>query len=393
MKHVVLGITGSIAAYKAAEIASALKKQGVQVTAVMTEAARQFITPLTMETITGAPVYMELFSRTAAYDVEHISLAKRGDVFVVAPATANFIGKLAGGIADDLLTTVAMATRAPVLIAPAMNSAMYLSAANQHNMEVLKERGVQFIDPASGVLACGDEGVGKLAPVEEVVEHILAALNPLRDFAGRKIIVTAGPTRESLDPVRFLTNHSSGKMGIALAEAARDRGAEVTLVAGGVTAALPHGVKVLRVTSTQDMYEAVHAEFGACDALVMAAAPADFTPETVSGSKIKKQGDGLTLRLKKTTDILGTLGQEKNGQFICGFAAETDNVEQYATDKLRRKNMDMIAANDVTAPGAGFGVDTNAVTMFFAHGEPVKAAGSKRSVADAILDQIAKRQQ
>ena len=391
-KTVLLGITGSIAAYKAAEVASALKKRGVDVVAVMTKAAAEFITPLTLETVTANPVYADMFHRTAAYDVEHISLAKRADVLAVVPATANFIGKLANGIADDLLTTVAMATTAPVLIAPAMNTNMYLSPANQANLELLQKRGCAVVSPGRGKLACGDEGVGRLADVEDVVAQIMAALYPKRDLEGKRIVVTAGPTREQIDPVRFITNRSSGKMGIALAEAARDRGAQVTLVAGAVSASLPQGVDVRRAVSTEDMFRLVSEAFADCDGLIMAAAPADFTPETVFDQKIKKTGeDGLVLKLKKTRDILGELGPHKGGRFVCGFAAETNDVEKYATDKLKRKNLDMIAANDVTQAGAGFGVDTNRVTMYFPDGSRVKSAGTKRQVADDILDQIAKR--
>ena len=391
-KTVVLGVTGSIAAYKAVEIASRLKKRGVSVYTVMTAAAKRFVAPLTFETITGHPAADDLFSRETPWEVEHIALAKRADVFLVAPATANFIGKYAGGIADDMLTATVMATAAPVLIAPAMNSQMYLSAANQANMRLLRERGCRFVEPESGTLACGDVGVGRLAEPETVVEAVMALLERgerQQDLAGKRVMVTAGPTREPIDPVRYLTNRSSGKMGFAVAEAARDRGAEVTLIAGPTAIAPPAGVRLLRVTTTAEMKEAVTREFEGCDIAVKAAAPADFTPVQTAENKIKKQGDSeLVLHLKQTPDILAALGKQKKEQFLCGFAAETRAVEEYALEKLQRKNLDMIVANDVSAPGAGFDVDTNTVTMYTRDGQALTSSGSKRQVADAIWDRI-----
>jgi len=390
-KTVLLGVTGSIAAYKAVELASALIKKDLDVVVVMTEAATRFVTPLTFETITKNPVSTELFSRERPYEVEHISLAKRADVFVVAPASANFIGKYAHGIADDLLTTVAMAVTAPVLIAPAMNSAMYSCAANTANMQLLKARGCAFVEPAEGLLACGDVGVGKLADVDTLVSAILKALYPKKDFLGKRVLVTAGPTRERIDPVRFLTNRSSGKMGYAIAEAARDRGAEVVLVSGPVSLPSPAGIRVVDVESTQDMLDAVLKEFESCDCAIKAAAPADFTPEEVSGHKIKKTGaDGMVLKLRRTPDILAALGGRKGSRVLCGFAAETRELEAYATEKLRRKNLDLIVANDVSRADAGFGVDTNRVTVFSADGSIAEYAGTKREVADFVLDEVAK---
>ncbi|MGI6150732.1 MAG: bifunctional phosphopantothenoylcysteine decarboxylase/phosphopantothenate--cysteine ligase CoaBC [Christensenellales bacterium] len=390
-KTVLLGVTGSIAAYKAVELASALVKKDLDVVVVMTEAATRFVTPLTFETITKNPVATGLFTRERPYEVEHISLAKRADVFVVAPASGNFIGKYAHGIADDMLTTVAMALTVPVLIAPAMNSAMYLSAANTANMKLLKERGCVFVEPIEGLLACGDVGVGKLADVDALVSAILATLYPKKDFAGKRVLVSAGPTREMIDPVRFLTNRSTGKMGYAIAEAARDRGAEVVLVSGPVSIPKPAGVKVIDVLSTQDMLNAVVQEFKSSDCAIKAAAPADFTPEEYADDKIKKTGaDGMTLKLKKTPDILATLGEIKGDRVLCGFAAETRELGAYAVEKLRRKNLDLIVANDVSRADAGFGVDTNCVTVYLADGSSVDYSGTKRAVADHVLDEISK---
>lgn len=390
-KTVLLGVTGSIAAYKAVELASALVKKELDVAAVMTESAARFVAPLTFETITKNPVATGLFSRERPYEIEHISLAKRADVFAVMPASANFIGKYAHGIADDMLTTVAMAVTAPVLIAPAMNSAMYLSAANTANMKLLKERGCVFVEPAEGLLACGDVGVGRLAEVDSLVSAIFAALFPKRDFEGKRVLVTAGPTREMIDPVRFLTNRSTGKMGYAIAEAARDRGASVVLVSGPVNLAPPAGIRVVNVLSTADMQKAVTAEFEGCDCAIKAAAPADFTPEAYSDDKIKKTGaDGMTLRLKKTPDILASLDEIKGNRVLCGFAAETKELRAYAVEKLRRKNLDLIVANDVSRADAGFGTDTNSVTVYLADGSSAEYSGTKRAVADRILDEVLK---
>ncbi len=390
-KTVLLGVTGSIAAFKAVELASALVKKELDVAVVMTKSAARFVTPLTFETITKNPVATGLFSRERPYEVEHISLAKRADVFAIMPASANFIGKYAHGIADDMLTTVAMAVTAPVLIAPAMNSAMYLSAANAANIKLLKERGCVFVEPAEGLLACGDVGVGKLAEVDSLVSAILAALFPKKDFEGKRVLVTAGPTREMIDPVRFLTNRSTGKMGYALAEAARDRGASVVLVSGPVNLAPPAGIRVVNVLSTLDMQKAVTAEFEGCDCAIKAAAPADFTPQKYSGDKIKKtEADGMTLTLKKTPDILASLGEIKGDRVLCGFAAETKELGAYAVEKLRRKNLDLIVANDVSRADAGFGTDTNSVTVYLADGSFTEYSGTKRAVADRVLDEVFK---
>lgn len=387
----VLGVTGSIAAYKAVEIASRLKKRGVGVYVIMTRSACEFVTPLTFETITAHPAACDMFHRETPWEVEHVSLAKRADVFLVAPASANFIGKYCHGIADDMLTTTAMAARAPMLIAPAMNTNMYLSAANQDNMRTLAERGVRFVEPDSGLLACGDIGPGRLAGVDAIVETTMGLLFPKRDYEGLRVMVTAGPTREAIDPVRYISNRSSGKMGYAVAAAAAGRGAKVTLISGPVHLAPPAGVEVVQVQSTQEMYEAALDCFERCDVAVKAAAPADFTPCERVDHKIKKGEGDLVLALRKTPDILSALGERKQKQFLCGFAAETNDVEAYAQGKLERKNLDMIAANDVTRPGAGFDVDTNAVTLFFREGGKLECEGTKRQVAETLLDEIRKR--
>lgn len=391
MKHVVMGVTGSIAAYKACDIVSGLRKKGVDVRVILTRAGSEIITPLALETISANPVVADMFDRRASWEVEHISLAKMADVFLVAPATANFIGKMANGIADDMLTTTVLATKAPVLIAPAMNTNMYLNDATQRNIEVLKERGCRFISPATGHLACGDEGIGKLADVNDIISAVMEALEVKRDLEGVKLLVTAGPTREAIDPVRFITNHSSGKMGYAVAEAAAERGAEVTLISGPVNLSTPSNVKRIDITSSADLYEAVNREFENCDALVMTAAVADFTPAKYADEKIKKgKGEGMTLNLTSTKDILKSLAGKKGKRVVMGFAAETQNLEANALKKLESKNLDFIAANDVTAPDAGFGVDTNAVSLYDRNGGREDSSNmTKRALADWLLDRLA----
>jgi len=391
MKHVVMGVTGSIAAYKACDIVSGLRKKGVDVRVILTRAGSEIITPLALETISANPVVADMFDRRASWEVEHISLAKMADVFLIAPATANFLAKMANGIADDMLTTTVLATKAPVLIAPAMNTNMYLNAATQHNMQILEERGCRFISPATGHLACGDEGVGKLADVKDIINAVMEALEVKRDLEGVKLLVTAGPTREAIDPVRFITNHSSGKMGYAVAEAAAERGAEVTLISGPVNLSTPSGVKRIDITSSADLFEAVNREFENCDALVMTAAVADFTPAKYADEKIKKgKGEGMTLELTSTKDILKSLADKKGGRVVMGFAAETQNLETNALKKLESKNLDFIAANDVTAPGAGFGVDTNAVSLYTRDGGREDSGNmTKRALADWLLDRMA----
>ena len=391
MKHVVMGVTGSIAAYKACDIISALRKSGVDVHVILTHAGAEIITPLTLETISGNRVVKDMFDSDRHFEVEHISLAKLADLFLVAPATANFIGKMASGIADDMLTTTVMATTAPVMIAPAMNTNMYLDAATQANIETLKRRGCEFIAPATGHLACGDEGIGKLAAVEDIVRAVLDKLNVKRDLEGKRVLVTAGPTREAIDPVRYITNRSSGKMGYAIAEAAAERGADVTLISGPVSLRTPDGVKRVDIVSSDELCDSVIERFPGCDILVMAAAPADFTPAEFSSEKIKKGGDNLTLNLRATRDILKTIAPLKSNQKVMGFAAETHNVENNAIEKLKRKKLDYIAANDVTAEGAGFGTDTNIITLYGADGSREHSGMvTKREAADWLLDRLVK---
>ena len=393
MKNVVLGVTGSIAAFKAAEIASALVKLGAGVDVIMTKNACEFISPLTFETLTGRPVTCDMFRRDTPWEVEHIALAKKADVFVVAPATANFIGKYANGIADDMLTTTAMAANAHMIIAPAMNTNMFRSAANLENIKKLGAAGVEFVSPSSGRLACGDVGMGRLADISDIVSAILRALEPKKDLLGKRVLITAGPTRETIDPIRFISNRSSGKMGYALASTAYNRGAEVTLVSGPTALKPPYGVEFVRAESTEEMYKACMDRLESMDIIIKAAAPADFTPKAPAGHKLKKAGiSTLALELAPTPDILRAIGANKGKAFVCGFAAETDELEAYAREKLERKNLDMIAANDVSRSDAGFESNNNAVTMFFRNGEKkVVPLCSKADVAEQILDAIASR--
>ena len=389
-KNVVLGVTGSIAAYKACDIVSRLRKQGVDVHVILTRAGAEIITPLALETMSANPVVVDMFHRENPWEVEHISLAKRADVFLVAPATANFLGKAAHGIADDMLTTTILATRAPVLVAPAMNVNMYENPVVQENIALLKKRGWHFIEPDAGLLACGDVGKGRLAEPEAIVAAAMELLYPRRDLAGKHVLVSAGPTQERIDPVRYITNRSSGKMGYAIAEAAAARGARVTLISGPVTLPVPEGVERVNVISSQDMFEAVQAAFDSCDGLIMAAAPADFTPAAFAEQKIKKNGrEGMTLELAATRDILKSIGERKRQQRVMGFAAETEHLEENAAKKLEAKNLDMIAANDVTAAGAGFAVDTNAVTLYKRDGSSEQSGTMpKRALADWLLDRL-----
>lgn len=389
-KNVVLGVTGSIAAYKACDVVSRLRKQDVDVRVILTRAGAQIITPLALETMSANPVIVDMFHRETPWEVEHISLAKRADVFLVAPATANFLGKAAHGIADDMLTTTILATHAPVLVAPAMNVNMYENPAVQENIACLKKRGWHFIEPDAGLLACGDVGKGRLAEPEAIVAAAMALLFPRRDLTGKHVLVSAGPTQERIDPVRYITNRSSGKMGYAIAEAAAARGAHVTLVSGPVALPVPEGVERVSVVSSSDMFEAVHAAFSSCDGLIMAAAPADFTPAAFAEQKIKKNGrEGMTLELAATRDILKSIGERKGKQRVMGFAAETEHLAENAAKKLAAKNLDMIAANDVTAAGAGFAVDTNAVTLYKRDGSAEHSGMMpKRTLADWLLDRL-----
>lgn len=392
MPTVVLGVTGSIAAYKAAEIVSGLRKRGVAVRVILTRAGAEFITPLTLETLSAAPVVADMFNRTTPWEVEHISLAKQADLFLIAPASADIIAKAAHGIADDMLSTTLLATKAPVYFAPAMNVNMYENVAVQENIALLCRRGCKMIEPESGMLACGDTGKGRLASVDEIINTVMSALAVKRDLDGKRIVVSAGPTRESIDPVRFISNRSSGRMGYAIAEAAYKRGASVTLISGPTQLDAPQGVKRVEIMSSEDMFNAVDAAFSDCDALIMAAAPADFTVEETAEHKIKKDGrDELTLKLVPTKDILAHMGGKKGNRKLIGFAAETRDIAEYAAKKLERKNLDMIFANDVSAPGVGFGYDTNALTMYSRDGSS-DASGliSKAEAADWLLDKLVK---
>lgn len=387
-KKIVLGVTGGIAAYKACEIVSRLKKQGAEVRVVMTENATKLVAPLTFETLSGNFVYTDTFER--AYEIGHISLAKWADLFLVAPATANFIGKMAAGIADDILTTTAMAMPCPVAIAPAMNAVMWRSAANQANIDTLKNRGTRVIGPEAGLLACGDDDIGRMTEPDDIVKNIAEWIGKRRDLEGKRILVTAGPTREDIDPVRFLSNRSTGKMGYAIAEAARDRGASVTLVTGPVSLAKPQGIECVSILTTLELYDVMMERAPMNDAVIQAAAPADFRPARVSDQKIKKTGGEMSVDLVPNPDVALELGRRKTpGQVLVCFAAETNDVLAHARQKLVKKNADLLVANDVTQPGAGFGVDTNVITLIDAESTESIPMLTKREAADRILDRIA----
>ncbi|MBN2898723.1 MAG: bifunctional phosphopantothenoylcysteine decarboxylase/phosphopantothenate--cysteine ligase CoaBC [Clostridia bacterium] len=387
-KTVVLGVTGGIAAYKAAEITSRFVKLGADVKVIMTEHAQEFVGPLTFQAISNNPVVTDMFAPPTRWDVEHIALAKAANLFVIAPATASVMGKINAGIADDMLTTTVMATKAPVLIAPAMNVNMYESAVNQRNMVALKELGYHFVEPGEGFLACGDLGKGRLEDPEKIVNRAVEILLATDELKGKKVLVTAGPTREAIDPVRYLTNHSSGKMGYAIAREARLRGADVVLVSGVRDLAAAEGVKVIEIDSANDMYEAVMANIDA-DIIVKAAAVADYRPAAPSDIKIKKMPGDMTIPLTRNKDILFELGMIKTHQYLVGFAAETNDVIENAKQKMVKKNLDLIVANDVTAEGAGFKSNTNVVTILRKNGEEkALALMSKEEVASEILDTI-----
>lgn len=389
-KCVVLGVTGGIAAYKACELTSRLRKAGAQVYVIMTKNACQFVAPLTFETLSNHPVATDTFARPETWEVEHVALAKRADVFVIAPATANILAKMACGLADDMLSTTVLATRAPVLVAPAMNTGMWDNPATQENVKRLRQRGIHFIGPEGGFLACGDTGAGRMSEPKDIFDAIEKLLAMQQDLAGLSVLVTAGPTQERLDPVRFITNRSSGKMGYAIAAAAAARGASVTLVTGPTSLPIPQGVNAVRILSTQELYDQMLALCPKMDVVIQAAAPADFTPETVADQKIKKQGnEPLVIRLTQTPDVAAAVGKtKKEGQTLVGFAAETNDVLQNAQKKLAKKNLDLIVANDVTAPGAGFDVDTNIVTFVTQDGLEKLPKMKKAEVADTLLDRI-----
>lgn len=388
-KTVILGVSGGIAAYKIPNLASMLVKSGADVHALMTENAAHFITAVTFETLTGHKCIIDTFDRNFEFEVEHVALAKKADLLLVAPATANVIGKLAHGICDDMLTTTAMACQCPMLVAPAMNTRMYENPILQDNLEILKKYGMTVIDPAAGRLACGDTGAGKMPEPEELFDYICQAIEYPKDLAGKKVLVTAGPTREALDPVRFLTNHSTGKMGYALARAASRRGADVTLVSGPVNIPAPRFVNLVPVESARDMFETVKSLAPGQDAVIKAAAVADYRPASVSAEKIKKSDGETSLPLERTDDILAWLGANRRpGQFLCGFSMETENLLENSRKKLEKKNIDMIAANSLKEPGAGFGTDTNVVTLITKDGQEALEKMSKDEAAHRILDRI-----
>ena len=388
-KTVLLGVTGGIAAYKMANVASCLIKMGYNVHVIMTENATNFITPITFETLTNNKCIIDTFDRNFEFKVEHIALAKQADVVLVAPATANVIGKMANGIADDMLTTTILACKCKKIIAPAMNTNMYENPIVRDNIAKLMMYGFEIIPAASGYLACGDSGKGKLPDENILIEYILRALNTKKDLIGKNILVTAGPTREALDPVRYITNHSTGKMGYAIARAAAFRGANVTLVSGPVNIAKPLFVNTIDIISAEDMFNAVKDNYEKQHIIIKAAAVADYTPVDVADNKIKKSDVDMSIPLKRTTDILKFLGEnKKEGQFICGFSMETENVLENSRAKLDKKNADMIVANSLKTAGAGFGTDTNVVTLITRDKVKEYEMMSKNDVADAILDAI-----
>ena len=388
-KTVVLGVTGSIAAYKIANLASMLKKLHCNVHVLMTRNATNFINPITFETLTANKCLIDTFDRNFQFNVEHVSIAKQADVVLVAPASANVIGKIAGGIADAMLTTTIMACTCKKLIAPAMNHNMFHNPIVQDNLKKLQRFGYEIITPAKGYLACGDVGDGKMPDEQTLLDHIIREIAFEKDMVGKKVLVTAGATRESIDPVRFITNHSSGKMGFALAKAAMLRGADVTVVVAHTDVAPPRFVEVVPVVSASDMFEAVTSRAGECDIIIKAAAVADYTPETVADSKMKKSDADLTIPLKRTQDILKYLGaHKKEDQFLCGFSMETDNVLENSRKKLLSKNCDMICANSLRHEGAGFGVDTNVITLITADSETELPQMSKEDAAHRIFDVI-----
>ena len=387
-KTVLLCVTSSIASYKSAYLARVLVKNGYNVNVIMSKNATEFITPLTFERLTNNKCITDTFEKNYTYDVEHISLAKASAAVIIAPATANIIGKLANGIADDMLSTTVMACKCPVFIAPAMNTNMYENPIVQDNMNKLKKFGYQFIEPQSGLLACGDTGKGKMEEPEKIAQHIFKEIHCQKDLKGKRVIVTAGATMESIDPVRFITNHSTGKMGCAFAKRAMLRGADVTLIAANMTAIPPNFVNVVNVKSASDMFEAVKAEFDNCDIVIKAAAVADYTPVVTYDNKVKKKDGEMSISLKRTDDILKYLGENKKNQFLCGFSMETENMLENSRTKLKKKNVDMIVANNLKVKGAGFGTDTNVVTIITNNKVQELPIMSKENVADKILDEI-----
>ena len=388
-KTIVLGVSGGIACYKAAALASLLVKQHADVQVIMTENATKFVSPITFEQLTGQKALTDTFDRNFRHSVEHIAVADRADLVLIAPATANVIAKLANGLADDMLTTTVLACDCPKAIAPAMNTKMYENPVTQDNLQKLRHYGWEVAEPGEGHLACGTQGKGRLPEPEQLLELCLHAVAREKDLKGKRVLVTAGPTREALDPVRYLTNRSSGRMGYAIARAAARRGAEVTLVSGPTALPRPGYVETVEVESAQEMYEAVTSRAPEMDIIIKAAAVADYRPETVADNKIKKKDGDLSIPLARTKDILAALGQSKKpGQFLCGFSMETENLIENSRKKLTKKNLDMVAANNVKVEGAGFGVETNVLTLITAQGEKELPLMSKDEAADALLDEI-----
>ncbi len=388
-KTVVLGVSGSIAAYKIASLASALKKIGADVHVIMTHNATNFINPITFESLTGNKCLVDTFDRNFQFQVEHVSIAKKADVFMLAPASANVIGKIAHGIADDMLTTTIMACKCRVFISPAMNTNMYTNPILQDNLDVLRKYGYEIIEPASGYLACGDTGTGKMPEPKELLSYIVRECAFEKDMVGKKVLVTAGPTMEAIDPVRYITNHSSGKMGYALAKMAMLRGADVTLVSGKTSITPPDFVKMVSVTSAKEMFDAVTTVSNEQDIIVKAAAVADYRPVNVSDEKVKKADGDLSIALERTDDILKYLGEhKKDGQFLCGFSMETSDMISNSRAKLVKKNLDMIAANNLKVEGAGFEGDTNVLTLITQNEEVSLELMSKEDAANVILDKI-----
>ncbi len=388
-KTVLLGVTGGIAAYKSASLASKLVKAGAEVRVIMTKNATNFINPITFESLTGHKCIVDTFDRNFEFQVEHVALAKKADLIMIAPATANIMAKLAHGLADDMLTTTVLASKAPKIIAPAMNTAMYENPVTRHNIELLQGYGMEVITPASGYLACGDTGAGKMPEPEELYEYILRAIACPKDLKGLNILVTAGPTAESIDPVRYITNHSSGKMGYQIAKVCMLRGASVTLVSGPTALAYPPFVDVVPVTTAKDMYEAVTERSSSMDIIIKAAAVADYRPSHVAEDKIKKKDGAIAIELEKTDDILKYLGDhKKEGQFLCGFSMETKDMLENSRKKLKKKNLDLIVANNLKVAGAGFKGDTNVVTLISKDQETTLPLMSKEEVAYKLMDHI-----
>lgn len=390
-KTVVLGVTGSIAAYKIANLASSLVKKGANVHVIMTKNATNFINPITFETLTGNKCLVDTFDRNFEFSVEHVSLAKQADIFMVAPASANVIGKIANGIADDMLTTTIMACKCHKVISPAMNTNMFKNPIVQDNLEKLRNYGYEVIDPASGYLACGDTGAGKMPEPTVLESYIMKNIAMEKDMAGKKVLITAGPTMEAIDPVRFISNHSTGKMGYALAKIAMERGAEVTLVTGKTYIEKPDFVKIIDVKSAKEMFDAVDKEFDSQDIVIMSAAVADYRPKTVADEKIKKNDEEAAIELERTDDILGTMSRRKKNQFLCGFSMETEHMLENSKNKLKKKNLDMICANNLKVEGAGFGTDTNVVTLITENESRQLPIMSKEQVANEILTEINNR--